>query len=212
MFWKLSLSFHTEIEHCVNSRCQSFFFRSACSGSSMKPSNQWLVVRRRPGGAPLTASRFYVEVSFPNWSLPSVYSPDNSCSASCQSCRIYNRRILNKKYESLHYIVNYLLKLCFEIFLQNGYYIEILHIIAFWWNCLHKYSRCHMTLAYSSCLINLKNQRLVVGRRPSKLPLTASRFYIWAYFLNWWSVSICIRSNSGLVSWNDTVSFRMIEI
>jgi hypothetical protein len=30
----------------------------------MKPSNHRLVVRRRPSGAPLTASRFHVEVSF----------------------------------------------------------------------------------------------------------------------------------------------------
>jgi hypothetical protein len=30
----------------------------------MKPSNQRLVIRRRPSGPPLTASRFHVEVSF----------------------------------------------------------------------------------------------------------------------------------------------------
>jgi len=115
----------------------------------------------------------------------------------------------NKK---VYTIVNYLLKLCFEIFLQNRHCIEIPHIIAYWWNCLHKHSRYHMTLAYSSCLIKLRNQRLVVRRRPSGPLLTASRFYIWVYFLNWWSLSICIRPDSGLVSWNDNVSYRMIEI
>jgi hypothetical protein len=169
----------------------------------MNTTNQRLVVRRRPSGAPLTASRFHVEVSFPNWSLPFVYNSDNSSSASCQSCRIYNRRILNKKFKkSLHSIVNYLLKLCFEIFLQNSYYIETPHIIASWWNCFQKHSRCHMTLSYSSFSINLRNQRLVVRRRPSGPPLTASRFHIWVDFLNWWSIFICTHPQD-LVSRND---------
>jgi hypothetical protein len=111
----------------------------------------------------------------------------------------------------LHSIVNYLLKLCFEIFLRNRYYIQIPYIIAPCWNCFYKHSRYHMTLAYSSCLINLRNQRLVVRRRPTGPPHTASRGYIWAYLLNWWLVSIWIWPASGLVSGNDKVSLRMIQ-
>jgi hypothetical protein len=76
MFWELSLSIHTKIEHCIKIRdADHFVFRSARSGPpSMKPSSQRLVVGRRPSGPPLTASRFRVEVFFLKWSLPSVYN------------------------------------------------------------------------------------------------------------------------------------------
>jgi hypothetical protein len=87
-----------KIEHCINIRdADHFVFTVLWSGPSLNPSNQRVVIRRCPSGPPLTASRFHVEVSFPNCSLPSIHNPDNSRSASCQSCRIYNRRFLNKK-------------------------------------------------------------------------------------------------------------------
>jgi hypothetical protein len=44
MFWGLSLSFYTKIEHCINIRdVDLFVFRSAWSGPSIEPSNQRLV-------------------------------------------------------------------------------------------------------------------------------------------------------------------------
>jgi hypothetical protein len=196
MFWKPSLSSHTKIEHCINIRdSDPFVFRSAWSGPSMKSSNQRLVVRRRPFRPPLTVTGFHVEVHFPNRSLSIVYNSHNTRFAFWPTCRVYNRRIFNKK-QNLHSIVNYLLKLCAEIFLQNQYYIKIPHIIAPWWNGFHKYSKYHMTLSYSSCLINLRNQRLVVCRRPSGPPLTASRFHFEASFPNWSFPSVYDPDNS----------------
>jgi hypothetical protein len=199
MFWELSLSFYIKIEYCINTRdTDHFVFRSAWSAPSIESWNQRLVVRRRPSGPPLTASRFHIEVSFPNWSLNSIYNSDNSCFTSSQSCRIYNR---NSQKEITRFAA----------------YCELFLKVVF--RNLSAESVLYSSSSYNCNLMELLLQTFR-GPHDTSVQLmfdkfakpATSRFYSSAYFLNWLLVSICIWSDSGLVSRNNKVSLRIVEI
>ncbi len=86
--------------------------------------------------------------------------------------------IFHEKFQTFCFILNYSLQIYFAISLENLCYIKIPDRTESWLSCLRKHARFPTILLRSISHRKLRKHRLVVRRRPSGAPLTASRFHV----------------------------------